>query len=186
MNTNKQLKAVCDEHARVLINHYELLTEDKLSEISDILYKVESEKKQKDLLTDLNIDYNDEIIEIVDVGIKECVDIGVTGDNLFYCNDILTKNSIGLPSTVDLLLGIIFTEEMDNNNYIQYKQLKNRMGDCNYYRKWNMGIDKAKMKLSDISNQPQQSTSSNVSVIPTSIFDNGNRTDEAFSKFKYN
>jgi hypothetical protein len=37
--------------------------------------------------------FYDEILSIEEVGIKETIDIAVSGDNLFYANDILTHNS---------------------------------------------------------------------------------------------
>ena len=42
------------------------------------------------------MNYNDEIVEIIDLGESgEMVDIEVSGNHLFFANDILTKNSIG-------------------------------------------------------------------------------------------
>lgn len=60
------------------------------------------------------------------------------------------SESIGLPATCDLFLGIISNEQLDQLNQITFKQLKNRFGDINYYRYMTMGVNKAKMMLYDL------------------------------------
>ena len=126
-----------------------------LFQLTDLLIKLEEEKTEKNLLSDENIDYNDEIVSIEDCGIKKTIDISVSGDNLFYCNGILTKNSFGLPATVDFLVALINTEELEGLNQIMFKQLKNRYGDKSINKRFVVGIDRAKMRLYDVEQSAQ-------------------------------
>jgi hypothetical protein len=126
-----------------------------LFELSDLLIKLETEKNEKNLLSDKSIDYNDEVELIEECGIKETVDISVSGDNLFYCNGILTKNSFGLPATADMMIGMIRTEELDQLNQVMFKQIKNRDNDVSINKRFVIGIDRAKMRLYDVEQTAQ-------------------------------
>lgn len=127
------------------------LTEEMdLFQLTELLIKLEKEKLYKNNKTDNFIDYNDEIINIEDVGILDTVDISVSGDNLFYCNDILTKNSFGLPATADFMFALISTEELQQLNQIMVKQLKNRYKDPTTFKRFVLGLDRPKMKLYDV------------------------------------
>ncbi len=129
-----------------------------LFQLTDLLIKLEEEKTEKNLLSDQNIDYNDEILSIEECGIHETIDISVSGDNLFYCNGILTKNSFGLPATADFLVALINTEELEGLNQIMIKQLKNRYGDKSINKRFVVGIDRAKMRLYDVEQSAQSET----------------------------
>lgn len=61
-----------------------------------------------------------------------------------------TSESMGIVHTVDLFLAIIATEELDANGQIMFKQLKNRFGDPNTFKRFLVGIDRSKMKLYDL------------------------------------
>jgi replicative DNA helicase len=61
-----------------------------------------------------------------------------------------TSESFGLPATADFMIALISTEELDENNQIVVKQLKNRYNDTVVNRKFILGINRAKMKLSDV------------------------------------
>jgi hypothetical protein len=134
-----------------------------LFQLTDLLIKLETERDEKNLLTDKDIDYNDEIVSIEDCGIKETIDISVSGDNLFYCNGVLTKNSFGLPATADFLVALISTEELEELGQILVKQLKNRYGDKSIHKRFVVGIDRSKMRLYDVEQSAQKD-----------ILDNGN------------
>lgn len=64
-----------------------------------------------------------------------------------------TSDSIGLPMTVDFMVALISTEELDEENKIMVKQLKNRFGDPGMYRRFFVGVDKSKMRLYDCANE---------------------------------
>lgn len=60
-----------------------------------------------------------------------------------------TSESFGLPATADLMLALISSEELEAEHKIMIKQLKNRYNDTNYYKRFVVGIDRAKMRLFD-------------------------------------
>jgi replicative DNA helicase len=61
-----------------------------------------------------------------------------------------TSESFGLPATADFMFALISTEELQQLNQIMIKQLKNRYNDPNYFKRFVVGIDRAKMKLYDV------------------------------------
>jgi replicative DNA helicase len=70
-----------------------------------------------------------------------------------------TSESFGLPATVDLMLALISTEELEEMNQIMVKQLKNRYNDPSYYKRFVIGVDRSKMKLYDVEVSAQQNIS---------------------------
>jgi replicative DNA helicase len=66
-----------------------------------------------------------------------------------------TSESFGLPATVDLMFALISTEELENLNQIMVKQLKNRYNDPSYYKRFVIGVDRARMKLYDVEDSAQ-------------------------------
>ena len=126
------------------------------NKMAKLMEQIEIEKKEKETKSDALIDYNDEIVSIENNGKLETIDIGVTGDNLFYCNNILTKNSFGLPATADFMFALITTEELEEHNQIKVKQLKNRYNDLVKNRNFVIGIDRAKMRLYDVEEEAQK------------------------------
>ena len=66
-----------------------------------------------------------------------------------------TSESFGLPATADLMFAIISTEQMEEVGQILVKQLKNRYNDPTLNRKFVVGIDRAKMRLFDVSQAAQ-------------------------------
>ena len=61
-----------------------------------------------------------------------------------------TSESFGLPATADFMFALISTEELEQQNQIMVKQLKNRYNDLTSYRRFVVGVDRAKMKLYDV------------------------------------
>lgn len=72
-----------------------------------------------------------------------------------------TSESFGLPATVDLMFALISTEELEELGQIMVKQLKNRYADPSYYKRFVIGVDRAKMKLYDVEISAQQNISDN-------------------------
>ena len=66
-----------------------------------------------------------------------------------------TSESFGLPATADLMFALISTEELEGLNQILVKQLKNRYNDPTIYRRFVIGIDRAKMRLYDCEQSAQ-------------------------------
>lgn len=113
----------------------------------------------------------DEIVSIKKIGRKDTIDITVSGDNLFFANDILTHNSgattseaemtdtsdsFGIAFTVDLMLALISTEELEQMNQILIKQLKNRYAPLDRHRKFVVGVDRSKMRVYDVDQSAQE------------------------------
>ena len=66
-----------------------------------------------------------------------------------------TSESFGLPATADLMFALISTEELEGMNQIMVKQLKNRYNDPTAYKRFCVGIDRAKMRLYDVEESAQ-------------------------------
>ena len=107
------------------------------------------------------------ILKIEELDERELIDIEVSGNHLFYANAILTHNSssdvdltdtsesFGLPATADLMFALISTEELESLGQILVKQLKNRYNDLSIYKRFVVGIDRAKMRLYDCEQNAQ-------------------------------
>lgn len=66
-----------------------------------------------------------------------------------------TSESFGLPATADLMFALISTEELEGLGQILVKQLKNRYNDPTIYKRFVIGIDRAKMRLYDCEQSAQ-------------------------------
>jgi replicative DNA helicase len=66
-----------------------------------------------------------------------------------------TSESFGLPATADLMFALISTEELEGLNQIMVKQLKNRYNDLSVFKRFVVGIDRAKMRLYDCEQSAQ-------------------------------
>jgi len=70
-----------------------------------------------------------------------------------------TSESFGLPATADFMFALVSNEELEALNQIIVKQLKNRYNDPGYYKRFVIGIDRAKMKLYDVEASAQEGLS---------------------------
>ena len=94
-----------------------------------------------------------------DVPIVSATQVNRDGMNSSDIDLTNTSESMGLPATCDLMLALISTEELENQGQLMIKQLKNRFGDPNMYKRFVVGVDRSKMKLYnlDISSQKELS-----------------------------
>ena len=67
-----------------------------------------------------------------------------------------TSESFGLPATADLMFALISTEELEALNQIMVKQLKNRYNDPTIFKRFVVGVDRAKMRLYDCEQKAQE------------------------------
>ena len=67
-----------------------------------------------------------------------------------------TSESFGLPATADLMFALISTEDLEGLNQIMVKQLKNRYNDPTIFKRFVVGIDRAKMRLYDVEQTAQE------------------------------
>lgn len=138
----------------------------------------------------------DEILSIEEVGTRDLIDIEVTGNHLFYANNILTHNSnsdvgledtsesFGLPATADLMFALISNEELSTLNQILVKQLKNRYNDPNTNKRFVIGVDRSKMRLYDVEESAQKLVSDTPQTDNGPINTFGNRERKDFGDFK--
>src|SRR5574344_1289208 len=89
----------------------------------------------------VEVDFNDEVVEIEEIGEEETIDFNISGNHLFYANGILTHNSavnstdasndsvsdsLGTVQTADFMIFLLQTEEMKSQKKILCKVTKNR------------------------------------------------------------
>tara|TARA_Y100000385_G_scaffold34744_1_gene32654 strand:- start:2132 stop:3349 length:1218 start_codon:yes stop_codon:yes gene_type:complete len=96
-----------------------------------------------------------------------------------------TSESFGLPATADLMFALIATEELDELNQVMVKQLKNRYNDPTKFKRFVVGIDRARMKLYDVEESAQSDIMSDMSIPDKPIATWGDRENkDTFAEFK--
>ena len=89
-----------------------------------------------------------------------------------------TSESFGLPATADLMFALISNEEMEELGQIMIKQLKNRYNDPTMYKRFVVGIDRAKMRLYDCDQGAQDD------IIDAGDIEPATNTKKTFEGFK--
>ena len=97
-----------------------------------------------------------------------------------------TSESFGLPATADLMFALISSEELEELGQIMVKQLKNRYSDPTMYKRFTLGIDRAKMRLYDVEQSGQEGiTDSGQPDKPLNTFGNREKPQKkSFDGFK--
>lgn len=99
-----------------------------------------------------------------------------------------TSESFGLPATADFMFALVSNEELEALNQIIVKQLKNRYNDPSFYKRFVVGIDRAKMKLYDVESSAQNNLSDaghdDEPMFDKSSFGRRQKT-ESFEGFKF-
>lgn len=67
-----------------------------------------------------------------------------------------TSESFGLPATADFMIALTSTEELEQLGQVLIKQLKNRYGDPSMFKRFVVGVDRARMKLYDCEQSAQE------------------------------
>jgi replicative DNA helicase len=83
-----------------------------------------------------------------------------------------TSESFGLPATADFMFALVTNEELEELNQILVKQLKNRYSDPNHFKRFVIGVDRAKMRLYDTEQSAQMD-----------IIDSGQDDDKPLNTF---
>ena len=94
-----------------------------------------------------------------------------------------TSESFGLPATADFMFALITSEELEALGQIMVKQLKNRYNDPTHYKRFVIGVDRAKMKLYDVEQTAQDLSDSGHDDKPLNSFGMNERPNK-FSGFK--
>ena len=84
-----------------------------------------------------------------------------------------TSESFGLPATADFMFALISTEELEELSQVMVKQLKNRYNDPTSYKRFVLGVDRAKMRLYDVEQTAQED------VLDGPVFDNTQYAERA-------
>lgn len=71
-----------------------------------------------------------------------------------------TSESMGITHTADCILALISSEELENLGQLMIKQLKNRWGDINMFRRFVVGIDRSMMKIFNLEESAQKNVTS--------------------------
>ena len=102
-----------------------------------------------------------------------------------------TSESFGLPATADFMFALVSNEELEQLNQIIVKQLKNRYNDPGYFKRFVIGIDRAKMKLYDVEVSAQTGLSDVGTKDDGPMFDKSefgkriHNEEQKFSGFKF-
>ena len=88
------------------------------------------------------------------------------------------SESFGLPATADFMFSIVSNEELEQLNQILVKQQKNRYADPTYFRKFIVGVDRAKMKLYDVEQSGQDG------ILDSGQDDPDDKPDDKFGNWK--
>ena len=91
-----------------------------------------------------------------------------------------TSESFGLPATADLMFALNSTEELEEQNQIMVKQLKNRYYDPTLNKRFIVGIDRAKMRLYNVEQEAQNNIMDSGQVTLSSA-----DTKKKFEEFKF-
>jgi replicative DNA helicase len=88
-----------------------------------------------------------------------------------------TSESFGLPATADLMFALVSTDELAAAGQMMVKQLKNRYNDPGKYQRFVIGVDRSRMRLTDVIN-----ATANL-INDTPVFENS-KMNEKFKDFK--
>jgi replicative DNA helicase len=94
-----------------------------------------------------------------------------------------TSESFGLPATADLMFALITSEDLEELGQIMVKQLKNRYNDPTYYKRFTIGVDRAKMRLYDVEQSAQQGLA-DAGKAPIGAFNKIQPQKKSFDGFK--
>ena len=95
-----------------------------------------------------------------------------------------TSESFGLPATADLMFALISTEDLEGLNQILVKQLKNRYNDPTLFKRFVVGIDRAKMRLYDVEQKAQEDIADSGQEDKPSITEKF-KAKSSFAEFKF-
>jgi hypothetical protein len=81
------------------------------------------------------------------------------------------------------MFALISSEDLEELGQIMVKQLKNRYNDPTYYKRFTIGIDRAKMRLFDVEQSAQQGIA-DAGKAPVGAFNKIQPQKKSFDGFK--
>ena len=142
------------------------------------MIKYFDEENKKTIKTLNNINFDSEIESIECLGEIDTIDIEVSDDHLFYANNILTKNSIGIPFVCDSIFAIIRDDDLDEQGEVWIKVLKNRYAPI-VNKKFNLGANIDNQYFYDVGQEEQSDFNIN------DLSKEDTKTNADFSKFNF-
>lgn len=94
-----------------------------------------------------------------------------------------TSESFGLPATADFMFALISSEELEELGQMMVKQLKNRYSDPTHFKRFVIGVDRAKMKLYDVEQTAQDIVDAGQDDKPLNNFGERERKSQYKNKF---
>jgi hypothetical protein len=94
-----------------------------------------------------------------------------------------TSESFGLPATADLMFALISTEELEEQQQIMVKQLKNRYADPTSNKRFMVGVDRSKMRLFDLTEEVQNQITDSGQNKSNATFDSGTFSTKMSSNY---
>jgi archaellum biogenesis ATPase FlaH len=95
-----------------------------------------------------------------------------------------TSESFALPATVDFMLALVSSEELEALEQIMAKQLKNRYTNLHKCKRFVLGVDKIKMKLYNVEESAQDLVDDSPVMDKGSFGDREKATNRKKSKFE--
>ena len=108
--------------------------------------------------------------------------IGINSTDVDLSN---ISDSVAISYTVDFQCAIITSDQLDELGQLMFKQLKNRWNSLDYYRKFCVGVDRAKMKLFNLEESAQLNISGAGNTNITKINTIDNTQKNKFDGFKF-
>ena len=109
-----------------------------------------------------------------------------------FANDDLdltdVSESFGLPATADFMVGLTVNEQLEEDNQMMIKQLKNRYNDPTVLRRFVVGVDRSKMRLYDLEDSAQDAIIDNIinrNVVHEREYEQREESDNKFASFKF-
>ena len=98
------------------------------------------------------------------------------------------SESFGLPATADFMVGLTVNEQLEEDNQMMIKQLKNRYNDPTILRRFVVGVDRSKMRLYDLEDSAQDAIIDNIinkNVVHEKAYEERSGDSEKFAKFTF-
>ena len=91
-----------------------------------------------------------------------------------------------MPATADLMFALISTDDLEGLGQIMVKQLKNRYNDPTVFKKFAVGIDRAKMRLYNCEQSAQEDIVDSGQEEEYNYEENNSgKSNKLFDKFKF-
>ena len=99
------------------------------------------------------------------------------------------SESFALAATADFMIGLTVNEQLEQDNQMMVKQLKNRYNDPTVLRRFVVGVDRSKMRLYDLEDSAQDAIIDNIinkNVVAERAYEGqSDNNSEKFAQFTF-